>query len=66
MELSENCGRIGIAGLTLIGPVPAFYHRLRGRYRWSIIIKGPDPAVLLEATKIPPRWKVDIDPLGLD
>ncbi|MDD5402157.1 MAG: primosomal protein N' [Dehalococcoidales bacterium] len=65
-ELSLECARIGIAGLTLIGPAPAFYHRLRGRYRWSIIIKGADPKSLLDAINLPPRWQVDIDPLGLD
>ncbi len=28
----------------LIGPVPCFYARLDGYYRWQIILRGPDPA----------------------
>jgi len=65
-ELNETSNKLGLAGISLIGPAPAFFHRLRGRYRWSIVIKGADPAALLSRIDLPPRWKVDIDPLGLD
>ena len=32
----------GIEGVTVLGPSPAFLHRLRGEYRWSLTIKGQD------------------------
>ncbi|MDD5486887.1 MAG: primosomal protein N' [Dehalococcoidales bacterium] len=64
--LADTCNRLGLPRTSFIGPAPAFYHRLRGRYRWSIIIKSNNPETLLNAVKIPPRWKVDIDPIGLD
>ena len=28
---------------SLIGPVPCFYQKRAGYYRWQIIIRGPDP-----------------------
>ncbi len=27
----------------IIGPVPCFYHRIGGVYRWQVIIRGPKP-----------------------
>ena len=55
----------GIADLSLIGPAPAFVRRLRGRYRWQIILRGSDPSALLSELPIPQGWAVDIDPVGL-
>ena len=48
----------------LLGPVPPFFHRLAGRYRWQIIIRSPDPVRLLSDFQIPPKWIVDIDPVS--
>ena len=55
----------GIADLGLIGPAPAFIHRLRGRFRWQLILRGSEPAALLSEIPIPQGWTVDIDPVGL-
>ena len=55
----------GIGGLSFIGPAPAFIHRLRGRYRWQIIVRGPDPSSFLSQLELPRGWAVDIDPVGL-
>ena len=49
----------------LVGPAPAFLERLRGRYRWQIIVRGPDPLVALRALPpdaLSPGWAVDVDP----
>jgi primosomal protein N' (replication factor Y) len=51
--------------VSLIGPAPAFVRRVRGRYRWQIIMRADDPVVLLSKMTIPPRWAVDIDPVSL-
>jgi len=56
----------GTNGIRLIGPAPAFVPRLRGRYRWQLILRGKDAAAFLSRIDIPRGWAVDVDPLGLD
>ena len=51
--------------VAFIGPSPAFVTRVRGRYRWQIILRGDDPARLLAGVPIPQGWVVDIDPVSL-
>ena len=55
----------GIDDLSLIGPAPAFIPRLRGRFRWQLILRGSEPSGLLSEIPIPKGWTVDIDPMGL-
>ncbi|MEE8471415.1 MAG: primosomal protein N', partial [Dehalococcoidia bacterium] len=55
----------GLPNTSLIGPSPAFTQRLRGRFRWQIIIRSPDPLPLLSCLAIPRGWSLDIDPAGL-
>ncbi|MFH1382549.1 MAG: primosomal protein N' [Chloroflexota bacterium] len=55
----------GIADLNIIGPAPAFIPRLRGRFRWQLILRGTDLSHFLEPLDIPPGWSIDIDPVGL-
>lgn len=55
----------GLADLSLIGPVPAFAFRLRGRYRWQIILRGDAPAQALSGITLPRGWTVDVDPVGI-
>ena len=57
----DSCG----LDVTLIGPSPAFIPRLRGRYRWQIILRSDDPVRLLAEVPIPQGWVVDIDPVSL-
>ena len=54
----------GLSGYSLIGPAPAFFHQLRGRYRWQILLRAVDPAVLLTEMRYPRGWTLDIDPVG--
>jgi primosomal protein N' (replication factor Y) (superfamily II helicase) len=49
----------------LIGPAPCFYERLDGRYRWQIVLRGPDPAALLDDFPRKPGWFIETDPLDL-
>ncbi|MEJ5199877.1 MAG: primosomal protein N', partial [Anaerolineae bacterium] len=49
----------------LIGPVPCFFARERGEYRWQIVVRGPDPAALLRRVALPLGWRLDIDPMDL-
>jgi primosomal protein N' (replication factor Y) len=55
----------GIADLSIIGPAPAFIHRLRGRFRWQLILRGSNLSDFLSRIDIPRGWTVDIDPVGL-
>jgi len=63
--LIEEIDSRGIAGLSLIGPAPAFIHRLRGRFRWQLILRGAEPSTLLSQIPAPKGWVVDIDPVSL-
>jgi primosomal protein N' (replication factor Y) len=55
----------GLDDLSLIGPAPAFVHKLRGRFRWQLILRGAEPSALLSEMPIPHGWTVDIDPVGI-
>ena len=63
--LDQEISSKGIAGIELIGPAPAFIHRLRGRYRWQLIFRGTELSGLLSPLPLPQGWMVDIDPMGL-
>ncbi len=55
----------GLPNTTLFGPSPSFIQRVRGRFRWQIIVRSPNPLPLLSQLALPRGWLVDIDPLGL-
>ncbi|HET90082.1 MAG TPA: primosomal protein N' [Chloroflexi bacterium] len=63
--LRQELSRRGLAPTDLIGPVPPFFSRLRGRYRWQILLRHSDPVELLHAVTIPPGWHVDVDPVDV-
>jgi primosomal protein N' (replication factor Y) len=48
----------------LIGPVPCFFARQNGLYRWQIILRGSQPAEILRGKPLP-GWRVEIDPVDL-
>ncbi|MDI3280143.1 MAG: primosomal protein N' [Bacillota bacterium] len=74
-QLKEQEGQA--AGSTVLGPVPAPLFRLRGRYRWQILVRGeqPEPVQALTAEGLarwsqewgrePLRVAVDVDPVSL-
>ena len=55
----------GHSEIDLLGPTPAYPVRLRGRYRWHLVLRGPEPRALLERVAIPQGWVVDVDPVAL-
>ncbi len=55
----------GIAGIDIIGPAPVFLHRLRGKYRWHILLRGAGLSDFLRNIRFPQGWSVDIDPVNL-
>ena len=62
--IAEKTAR-GIAGIDILGPGPAYINRLRGRFRWQIILRGSDPAGFLSPVPFPQGWAIDIDPVSL-
>jgi primosomal protein N' (replication factor Y) len=62
---------------TILGPAPAPLERLRGRYRWQILVKGKDAKTLQSLIRpvLEPadrrgrssevRLCVDVDPYGM-
>jgi primosomal protein N' (replication factor Y) len=54
--------------VSAIGPVPSFFSRIGGVYRWQIILRGPDPARLLREQNAEAwlkDWRVEVDPISL-
>lgn len=49
---------------TVIGPAPCFFSRIAREYRWQLVLRGPNPTVLLDFN-LPEGWWVEIDPLNL-
>jgi primosomal protein N' (replication factor Y) len=62
-ELASGLLREGVEGIRVMGPSPAFIHRLRGEYRWQVTLKGDG---LERARHLAPRgkgWSYDVDPV---
>lgn len=65
-EFELEIAKRGIMDIKIIGPAPAFIARLRGRYRWQMILRGKNISRLLKDYSIPSGWAIDIDPVGLN
>jgi primosomal protein N' (replication factor Y) len=48
----------------LIGPAPCFFERLRGLFRWQIVLRAANPTRWIPEA-LPEGWIVDIDPVSL-
>lgn len=64
-HLTEERDAKGIPDISLVGPAPAFVHRLRGRYHWQIILRGTELSAFLKNISFPQGWMIDIDPVVL-
>jgi primosomal protein N' (replication factor Y) len=63
-SLAAGMLKEGIEGIRVMGPSPAFIHKLRGEYRWQVTLKGDR---LERARHLAPRgkdWSFDIDPVS--
>ena len=56
---TENWKRI-----TMIGPVPCFFAKVGGYYRWQIVLRGSDPKELLRDMKLD-GWRIEAEPVSL-
>lgn len=64
-QLRDRIARQGLPELDVIGPAPCFVERIRGRYRWHLVLRGTSPASVLESGDFPQGWQVDVDPVSL-
>jgi primosomal protein N' (replication factor Y) len=64
-ELELKIAQRGLPALDIIGPAPAFFHRVRGEYRYHLILRGRDPRALLDDLTLPLGWRVDVDPVSV-
>jgi primosomal protein N' (replication factor Y) (superfamily II helicase) len=62
-SLSDIVKDVNDTELSLIGPMPTFISRLRGRYRWQIILCGSNVTDLLSNLNLPAGWDIDVDPV---
>jgi primosomal protein N' (replication factor Y) (superfamily II helicase) len=60
--LRQHILRLGEPGVEIIGPAPCFLSKLRGQYRWHMVIRADEPDALLRTFSFPPGWQIDIDP----
>ncbi|NLG50157.1 MAG: primosomal protein N' [Chloroflexi bacterium] len=63
--LTNKIVREGWPDVDLIGPAPAFFARLRNKWRWQIVVRGYEPQLLLRDIRLPFGWRVDVDPVML-
>ena len=58
--------QLGDADVEIIGPTPCAPERVRGRYRWRLLLRGHRLWRFLEGESIPQNCRVEIDPVRLD
>ncbi len=51
--------------IDILGPAPCFVHKVRGRYRWQILIRANDVNPLLQGFYPGPGWSLDVDPMSV-
>ena len=62
-RLRDRATQRGLA-VAVVGPAPAYIARRADRWRWNIVLRGADPAALLDEGVDAP-WSVDVDPESL-
>ncbi len=48
----------------IIGPIPCFFSRIRGMYRWQLILRGPNPVKAIQNLSLK-GCKIEVDPISL-
>ena len=63
--LRKRIAQLGLDGADVIACAPGFVARLRGSYRWQVVVRGDDLGALLAGLPLPPGWSVDVEPVSL-
>ncbi len=64
-RIDKRISEKGLAGIDVIGPSPAHPHRIRGKYRWHILIRGRYGREVIEEIDIPRDCIIDVEPVSL-
>lgn len=66
-ELAKKLRSAKHKDVTILGPTPAFYERVRDTYRWQLILKSPkrEHLITLLAYVPPAKWQSELDPISL-
>ena len=62
----DRAVRIARTDVEIIGPTPSLPERVRGRYRWRLLLRGQRLWQFLEGENIPRNCRVEIEPMRLD
>lgn len=54
-----------VSDFDVIGPIPAFAFRAKGKYRWQLFLRGADASLILSDLTLPRGWIIDVDPVGM-
>lgn len=50
--------------VSLIGPAPCYFQKIRGQYRWHVILRAADPVSYMQALDRQ-KYRIEIDPPNL-
>jgi primosomal protein N' (replication factor Y) (superfamily II helicase) len=71
-KLAGKLGELLVSGqwkqMTTIGPVPSFFAKIGGYYRWQVVLRGPNPVSVLREAPVERwlvDWRVEVDPISL-
>ena len=64
-RLRHSADSLGLTDVQVIGPAPAFPQRVRGRFRWHLILRGRNLHASLEGMAVPQGWTLDVDPVSV-
>lgn len=64
MRMANELSKISKRSLAVIGPVPSFFAKIGGYYRWQIVLRGDNLQDLLRDVKLD-GWRVEVDPVSL-
>ena len=62
----DHAIRLARTDVEIIGPTPCLPERVRGRYRWRLLLRGHRLWQFLEGENVPRNCRVEIDPVRLD
>ena len=52
----------GLTDVAVIGPAPGIPEKVRGHYRWHLLLRGRNLHRFMEGVTFPPNCTVDVDP----
>ena len=63
--LRQRVAARGLSDVEIAGPAPGIPERIRGHYRWNLLVRGRNLHRFLEDVRLPPEVVVDVDPAHL-